>query len=323
MTPAEPTRPAKRRSGLRRWFRIGMVVVAVGLGVFAIASQWDAFSSALTELHPFPVVLSAVFVVAAMLASMMAWRALLADMGSPLPVAVAARVFFVSQLGKYVPGKVWMFVAQVELGREHDVPARRSAVVGMLVIMLTVVTGLLVPLAILPLLDMAAFARFWWAFAFVPVLLVMLHPRLLNPLIRLAFRLIRRQPPEEPLSLRGITLAVVWIMVDWVFYGLHLWALIRDLGADEAKAVPLAIAAFALSWTIGFIVLVTPAGAGAREAALVVVLGQVMAQPVALLAALVSRLLMTFADLALAGGAVLASRKHRAARTAEPTPAGS
>jgi uncharacterized membrane protein YbhN (UPF0104 family) len=311
MTTTEPATPAKKRSGWRRWLRMAMVLVAVGLGVAAIASQWDDFSSALTELHPMPVLLSGVLVLLAMLASMLAWRVLLADMGSSLPLAVAARVFFVSQLGKYVPGKVWMFVAQVELGREHNVPAKRSAVVGMLTLMLTVATGLLVPLAILPLLDVAAFGRFWWAFVLVPVLLVMLHPKLLNPLIRLAFKVIRKQPPEEPLTLGGIVRSVFWMLVSWGFYGLSLWALLRDLGADEAKALPLAIAAFALSWTIGFIVLITPAGAGVRETALVVVLGQVMVQPVALLAALVSRLLMTFADLALAGGAVLASRKHR------------
>jgi glycosyltransferase 2 family protein len=323
MTTTEPEPPAKRRSGLRRWLRTGMVLVAVGLGVAAIASQWSGFSEALGNMHPMPVLASGVLVLAAMLASMLAWRVLLADLGSPLPLPVAARVFFVSQLGKYVPGKVWMFVAQVELGREHNVPARRSAVVGMLTLMLTVATGLIVPLAILPFLDVAAFARFWWAFLFVPVLLVLLHPKLLNPLIRLAFKLIRKQPPEEPLTFGGIARSVFWMLVCWGFYGLHLWVLIRDLGATEAKAVPLAIAAFALSWTIGFLVLITPAGAGAREAALVVVLGQVMVQPVALLAALVSRALLTIADLVLAGGGVLASKRHqqKVQATQEPEPA--
>ncbi len=44
---------------------------------------------------------------------------LLNDLGSPLPPAGSLRVFFLGQLGKYVPGSVWPAVAQMELGRDY------------------------------------------------------------------------------------------------------------------------------------------------------------------------------------------------------------
>ena len=54
---------------------------------------------------------------------MLAWRALLADLGSPLPVRVAMRVLFLGQLAKYLPGStVWAVVAQTELAHDYDVP---------------------------------------------------------------------------------------------------------------------------------------------------------------------------------------------------------
>ncbi|MPZ82823.1 MAG: hypothetical protein GEV28_21445 [Actinophytocola sp.] len=46
MTTPTPEPPAKRRSGLRRWLRTGMVLVAVALGGVAVASQWSGFSGA-------------------------------------------------------------------------------------------------------------------------------------------------------------------------------------------------------------------------------------------------------------------------------------
>ena len=57
---------------------------------------------------------------------MLAWRRLLADLGSRLPVKVAAQVTFMAQMGKYVPGAIWSFAAQVELGHDYHVPRRRG-----------------------------------------------------------------------------------------------------------------------------------------------------------------------------------------------------
>ena len=70
---------------------------------------------------------SLVGVVAALLCAMMTWRTLLADLGSPLPLRPAAKVFFVGQLGKYIPGAVWPVLAQMEMGRDLGVPRPRSA----------------------------------------------------------------------------------------------------------------------------------------------------------------------------------------------------
>ena len=83
---------------------------------------------------------------------MLGWRVLMADLGSPLHVAPSAGIFFVGQLGKYLPGSVWSVLAQAEMGARLDVPRRRSGVVGLVSIGLGVLTGLLVGLPALALL---------------------------------------------------------------------------------------------------------------------------------------------------------------------------
>ena len=75
-------------------------------------------SMTVTCLFP---VLALAFGIASPALSMLGWRALLADLGSPLHVAPASGVFLVGQLGKYLPGSVWSVLAQAEIAGQQRV----------------------------------------------------------------------------------------------------------------------------------------------------------------------------------------------------------
>ena len=96
-----------RRISSSPWVRAGLLLAALGFASYGLASQWSQVRSAIGELSWYDVVGAALAVIAALACQMLAWRALLADLGSPLPLAAAVRVNFLGQLGKYVPGAVW------------------------------------------------------------------------------------------------------------------------------------------------------------------------------------------------------------------------
>lgn len=305
---------------MRRLLRVVLAVAAAAIGVVAIFSQRSGIASALAELHPAYLVLSELAVVGAAVCMLLAWRTLLTDLGSPLSFRVAARVLFLSQLGKYLPGSVWPLLAQIELGREHKVAARRSATAGMITLVLSLVTGLFWAAVTLPLLSPGAASRYGWAFLVAPVLLVAIHPRVLNPVLARGFGLLRRQPPE-PISLAGVGRCVGWSTLGWLCYGLHIWFLVYDLGATGWRSLPLSAGAFAFAWSLGFLVIFAPSGAGVREAALVLALSPVLATGPALLVALASRVLTGVTDLLLAAVAAAASRRRRGALPVTGDPA--
>jgi hypothetical protein len=93
-------------------------------------------------------------------------------------------------------------------------------------------------------------------------------------------------------------------VLEWVAAGVMLAALLSGFG--DPVSLPLAVGAFALAWAVGFVVVVVPAGAGVREAVLVVLLSGSVGHSTALAAALATRLLMTLAD----GGWALALVPH-------------
>jgi glycosyltransferase 2 family protein len=296
-----------------RW---GFVAVTVALGGYAVAREWNGVRAALVRLGFLPVAGALLSVLAALFATMLVWRLLLAALGSPLPVRAAARVMFVGQLGKYLPGSVWPVLAQMELGHSYQVPRHRSATASVLTILLSLLSGLLAALVTLPFV--AGSTPYLWAFLAAPVLLVLLHPRVLNRVLERLLRLAKRPPLERPLAGRALAGALAWAFVSWILFGLQVWFLATRLGAPAGKTAVLAVGGFAFAWCVGFLVVFAPAGAGVREVLLVATLGPVLGAGSATAVALVSRAVMTAGDLLTAGAAAGFTRSSAAARQAPP-----
>ena len=181
----------------------------------------------------------------------------------------------------------------MELGTAYQVPRHRSATASALTMVVTLLTGLLTALATLPFVAGANAYR--WAFAITPVLLACLHPRVLNALVSRLLRLTRRPPLEQPLSGRAMAAALAWSWAAWLFYGLQIWLLATRLGAPPGRTVLLAVGGFAFAWSVGFVVVLAPAGAGVRDVLLIATLSPVLGTGPATAVALMSRALMTAA----------------------------
>ena len=78
--------------------------------------------------------------------TMLGWRVILRDLGSDLHLAPSSGVYFVGQLGKYLPGSLWSVLVQADIASHLKVPRRRTAVTGLLALGLSLLTGLLVGL---------------------------------------------------------------------------------------------------------------------------------------------------------------------------------
>ncbi|MEU4281596.1 MULTISPECIES: YbhN family protein [Nocardiopsis] len=307
------------------WVRLALLLVVCVCVGLALRANWAQARDAAAALPLWVLPAAALTGMAGLTAQMLAWRALLAGMGSPLPRRTAARVMFVGQLGKYLPGSVWAFVAQVELARDWNVPRTRGAAATLLAVGVTVAAGLAVAAVALPLSSAEAARRWWWALALAPVLLAALHPRVVGWGIRLAarpFARFREVAEAGPLDVRGRSMAaaVGWTLVAWVPLGLHVWLLTWAVGGEALRSLGPAVGAYALAWTLGLLVVFAPAGLGVREAVLVVALSPVVDAGAALVVAVLSRLVMTVADVAWAGLSVLLSRRAVPGSEAVPGP---
>jgi glycosyltransferase 2 family protein len=302
-----PTGPALR-GGRRRLRQLvaGLFLAAV---VVLVVEQWPEVRPLLGGLS-WPAVAAATGAVAAgHLVTYLSWRALLADLGFPLPRRAGVRVFFLGQLGKYLPGSIWPTVTQMELGRDYRVPQRVSGAAAAITMLLAVGTGLLVATVLLPLGGAGVPDQYRWAAAALPLAVLAAAPPVLNRLLGAVLRMARRAPLPAPLSLAGACRAAAWALAAWLLYGVQVWLLARQLEVDGGPALLLlSIGAFAGAWSVGFLLVAAPAGVGVREGALILLLGATIGRPEATVVGVVSRLLFLAADLAWAGVAALVGR---------------
>jgi hypothetical protein len=226
---------------------------------------------------------------------------------------------FLGQLGKYVPGAVWAVAAQVELARDYQVPRRRGATASLVSMATTLVVALVMAGVMLPLTSSGAIRRYWWVLAITPFAIACLHPAVVRTGLNLVLRVARKPPLEATVSMRGMARALGWTAIGWGFYGLQAWLLVREFArGGDIRTVVLSFGAYALAWSVGFLIIFFPGGIGPREAALVAVLSPVMPAASALVVALASRVVLTLGDLLWAGAGLAIGRRRRVPLPAEP-----
>jgi uncharacterized membrane protein YbhN (UPF0104 family) len=319
----EVATPSRQRTVVTRLVplvRPAFAVLIFAAIVYAIVSKWNGVRDALGTLAWESVVLSFLAALAGTLTSLMAWRSLLADEGHPLPPLTAGRIFFVGQLGKYLPGSVWSVVLQMELGKRAGVPRGRAFTSSLAWVGLSLSTALCVGMLGFPVLEQAHKGEAWTLLAILPLAVVASAPPVLTRLVNLVLKVMRKGPLPKPLSWPGVLRACGWLVVTWLLFGAHLWLLANALGAPGLDGVTRCVGGFALAMAAGVLFVFAPSGAGVREALIVAALAPVMSTGEALGIAVVSRALFIAADVISAGGAAASGLRNLRRGKLEATP---
>jgi len=282
---------------------------ALAFGLVTVLRHKDQLRIAVSSIGIAATTASLAFAVAGVALSSQVWRRGILALGVRPEGRQAERVFFTTQIGKYVPGLVWPYAAQLRFARQVGLTKAKMLVVQVVFLATHVVTGIAAGALALPLLIFDGKFAAASAWLILPALgcLAILHPRVLEAI---ANRL-RRDPADEiVVDGREIALGAATMFVTWILYGLSTAMLAVPLTTSIGEALTLAFAGFAVAWVVGFLVLVAPAGVGAREMALVAILGTLLTRSEATGVAVLSRALMSAADLLLALAAVVVIRRR-------------
>ena len=239
------------------------VAVAVAL-VWGVARNWTEISQDLQRVSLGALLLSFVPAAVGTWLTMLGWRVVLADLGSPLHVAPAAGVWFVGQLGKYLPGSVWTVLVQADMASHLHVPRRRTGVASLVTIGLSVLTGLLVGAPSIPLLlQRPGSSGLVWVLLGIPLLALLCWPPVLDRIVGWGLRVLRQQPLEKNLSGRAVLGAVLIFCVAWLCFGVHILVLANAVGAEPSATLTVAsLTGFALSGALSMVTIILPGRAG-------------------------------------------------------------
>jgi hypothetical protein len=231
------------------------------------------------------------------------WRSILRRMGYDLPMGKAWRIWFVSNLGRYVPGKVWQVTGMVYLCEKEGIPKRVTSVSVVLAQALSTLSaaglfGLYIVLEGGRRIDSA------WAYL-VGVLLVVgiaaVHPRVLERSLNFLLRRLGRDPVRVGFTFGRLLYLTGLYTLSWCGYGASLYVFISSLTPVSPGLIRAIIPIHAMAYTAGLLVLLVPGGIGVRENFLAVFLGYHLPEALAVPSAWLSRVWFTAAELLCLG----------------------
>jgi uncharacterized membrane protein YbhN (UPF0104 family) len=257
-----------------RWRVVQLALAAIVIVLVArkLIEEWSAVTVAMANARPNWLALAAsgVVVLATYALLIETWRVLLRGWKYEIPFLDAARIWTTSNLGKYLPGKVWSITALVVMTREYGVSAAEGATASVLLTLVNTLVGFAVAIvAGASLLKLPPIAVVIVA---VIAAAVLASPSALPRLGALAGRLFRREIVLRPLEHRVLLTAGVLTAIAWLMYGVAFWLFTLGVLGDAPGALRNYVAVFAGSYLLGFIAIFSPAGAGVREGAMAVAL---------------------------------------------------
>lgn len=229
------------------------------------------------------------------------WRLILRGLGEDLPTLRCMAIMTVTQLGKYAPGKVWFTLGRMSLARREGISEDKSLIsvaieIGFALLAAVVLFAVAVaalPRALVP-------SSVYWLFLLAPACLVVAAPPVLNRLLRFMLPRLKRPVFALRLSYPQLLALLGLYVLDWLGQGLGCFVLINSFYPLPLRHLPVLLGGYSMSWILGFIVLIAPAGLGIREGIYTFILKLVMAPPVAIISALVTRVWMTTSEVAMA-----------------------
>jgi glycosyltransferase 2 family protein len=264
------------------------------------------------------------------------WWLLLKQSKIVIPWHHGVRTYFISQFGKYLPGKAWVLL--LRMGMMRNVPIASPQVVGltgMYETLTTMAAGAILAAVFLPLSGLGgrSVSGHGWILASIAAL-----PLGLFLLIRLLNRIARlRKGPNAQAVLNSplwlLALGLVQASLGWFFLTLSFRcvaaAVVPNLEPFTLDEFLRDLVCTSAAYVVGFIVVVSPGGLGPREMVLVELLrprlasladGATHADSHAVLIAVLLRLVWTAFEVALASGWFLLSRLRTRTHTRTPHP---
>jgi uncharacterized membrane protein YbhN (UPF0104 family) len=303
------------------------VAIALVIAWFAwraINAQWAEVSRIATGVRPdwLRIAAATLIVLATYLMLVEVWRRMVLAWGEQLRFNDAARIWFISSLARYIPGKLWQVGAMGIMAQRTGVSPVAASGSALLATLANLLAGAVVLLVVA---SGALRERFGTP---ALVALMVLTPALIGSLVllprtaRWAGALMGRDIQIPAVPQKALWLAFVGSIASWLLYGLAFQLLTAAVLGTTTGTVQDYIAVYTASYLVGFLVLFAPGGVGFREMTMIPLMQSLglATAPQALVVAVTSRLWLTIVELG-PGLLMLAAARRDAAATPNATDA--
>lgn len=298
----------------RRLFGLGLLL---GGAIFlwqAVAAAQALQAQTLVLARPAMIVAGVGCVLVVTALQIGAWRAIMLDLGVPLDWSASVRGYMLPFIARYIPGMVWGYLSRTHwLATRHGTPARVANLGAVIEVVGLILSAALVSALCGGLAQAPVIAGIGLAAAAAVVTGVAVSAQLVGRPGRIRDLAVRVGAAAwlSELTLRRVAVALPWQIGLWLGYGAAIFCLIGAVTVWTSQALAIAVAAFALAWLAGFLVVLLPSGLGLRELGLAYLLSGYagLAQSEAAAVAVLGRVCVLFGELAFMVLALVLDRR--------------
>lgn len=309
------TTPAMKKVA-KRLLQICLPILILAFFFYQVKNNWGELTAHSFQWNPWLLALGFAGFLLQELSFGIIWRTVLLRLGYRLSLRASLRIYLSSEFVRYIPGNIWHVLTRILWVNKYGVP-RSVALASMTIELITkLASGVLV---------FAASLLFWrditaigslaqkslilvLGIGTIIALFVILYPPVLNGLLNVALRLLKREPVSLSVRYRDVLLVTLGWCLSWLVAGSGFYLIVLALWPSAPPiAWPISIGIYALGWDTGFVSFITPSGLGFREGAISALLALSLPLPfsLAVIIALLSRLVSTLAELLCVGVAYL------------------
>jgi uncharacterized membrane protein YbhN (UPF0104 family) len=284
------------------WLKRCLQLIIMGIIFFflgrSVYRNWDDVRHYDWQFNSPYVILSLILLLSALGLMVFLWRSILMKMNHTLPFKKAWRIWFVSNLGRYVPGKVWQILGMVYLCEREGIPKVATTTSVLLAQAWSILSAFILMGVYVLVAGPQAFPRMSiLLIALVPLGFVLVYPPILEKLINRLLVLLKKEPLRLSMSFGDSLAFLAKYFLSWIVYGVAFSLFIFSIQAVPLTTVPAFICIFAASYTLGFLFLLVPGGLGVREGLIAALLSASMPLHIATIISLLSRLWFTAGEL--------------------------
>jgi len=289
----------KTKKTILNLLKIALTLVILYFLYRQVAHHWQEIKAYQWQIHWSYLILSVVVGIGTFFILSLIWRKIIAGFGHKLSVTKAFRIFYLSDLGRYIPGKIWPLLGVLYLSQKEGIPPERAGASFVLVQLFAIPASFLVfVLAALierrVLVDQVAFlgdrsAYLITAVMVVVSLVIILWPQKALALGNVILRRLKR--PEAVFTLDKKVALIIFLgySVAWSCYGTAFWLFVRGVTDGVGLGLIAAIGVFNAAYQVGYLMLFAPGGFGPRELVMGVMLAPFLG-PIASAVAVAARL---------------------------------
>ena len=280
----------------RRYMFFVILLVSIGFIALALITNWNEFSSQEINFDYRYIILAVIIYPAGMLPTAFSWHTLLRTIGIRLPFRTNLRIFSLSALPRHIPGFVWYISSRSLLYKEENIGAGRIVTASAADIILLALTGFLSALMLLVsgigISQEISTVRTGALIALPILLLLIISITLVNRL--LPYFLQRRGVSEIPQIHQGYLVITLLVMfIAWAGGGLILFVLSQAIYPLSWSFYPAMIGAWGAAGAVSLTIGIGIQGLGIREITLSAILSLIMPPVIAIILAVVFRLVLT------------------------------